>query len=83
MEAKDIEELEDLLVIRLCQRNGWEYGGNEDYDTAVSEVKWFLSQPEISFKAGIKEVVDDMEEVINKAKVGFMISAICKCLEKW
>jgi len=41
-----IEELERQLTERLCQRNGWEYGSG-DYDLAVQDVKWFLSQPEI------------------------------------
>ena len=46
-----IEEVERQLVERLCERNGWDFpSGNADcadYDNAVSEVKWFLAQPEI------------------------------------
>lgn len=41
-----IEEVEEQLVRRLCERNGWEYGSG-DCDLAVRDVKWFLSQPEI------------------------------------
>ena len=45
----EVEKLENLLVERLCRRNGWEHP--EDCDNAVRDVKWFLAQPEI-FKAG-------------------------------
>jgi len=41
------EAVERTLTERLCERNGWEYGSG-DYDIAVSDVKWFLSQPELS-----------------------------------
>ena len=34
-------------------------------------------------KEGIKVVVDDIEEAINKAKVRHTISAVLVCLEKW
>ena len=38
------EEIENQLVEDWCQKNGWEVGGNEDYDIAVSDVKWFLAK---------------------------------------
>lgn len=50
MAAETMEQVEDRLVRKLCSRNGWEYGDNEDYDNAVRDVKWFLSQPEILVK---------------------------------
>lgn len=50
MAIEAMEQVEDQLVRRLCERNGWEYSGNEDYDTAVKDVKWYLSQPEILIK---------------------------------
>jgi hypothetical protein len=34
------------LIERLCARNGWDVQ-SEDYDLAVKDVAWFLSQPEI------------------------------------
>jgi len=65
MEAKEKrdEELENLLVERLCRRNGWEHP--EDCDNAVRDVKWFLSQPEIfgaGEQQGIEKVVKWVEE---------------------
>jgi len=50
MSVEAMEQVEDQLVKELCKRNGWEYGSNEDYDNAVRDVKWFLSQPEILIK---------------------------------
>ena len=47
MAAETMEHIEDQLVRRLCERNGWEYGDNEDREIASRDVKWFLSQPEI------------------------------------
>ncbi len=45
-----LEGLEATLVERYMQRNGWEFpSGNmgcEDYDAAVEDVKWFLSNLE-------------------------------------
>lgn len=32
---------------------------------------------------GIREVVEDMEQTIDISKLGFRISAMVKCLEKW
>lgn len=41
-------ELEMTLVHRLMDRNGWEFPvGNmdcEEYDMAVRDIKWFLSE---------------------------------------
>ncbi len=37
------EQIEDKLVRALCERNGWDYGPNEEYDLAVVDVKWFIS----------------------------------------
>ena len=41
-----MDKIEEVLTRRLCEKNGWEYG-SEDYDIAVTEIKWFMSQPEI------------------------------------
>ena len=56
-------------------------------------------QAEISFKAGydkglreglsdgvesgIREVVDDIQETMDRARVGYTISAVERCLERW
>lgn len=34
-------QIEDALVVRLCERNGWEYDG-EDYTIALVDVRWFI-----------------------------------------
>ena len=45
MNIDDIKDkIEDQLVKALCERNGWEYGDNEEYDIAVEDVKWFIKQ---------------------------------------
>ena len=44
-----------------------------EYEAKLNSVK----------QIGIKEVVDDMEEAISKAKIRHTISAILVCLEKW
>ena len=42
------QELERTLVHRLIDRNGWEFPVGDmdsgDYDIAVEDVKWFLSE---------------------------------------
>ena len=47
------EAVENILVERYCQRNGWEYSSNEDYDNAVRDIKWFMEQ---SKQLGYKRV---------------------------
>ncbi len=45
------DELEMTLIQRLMQKNGWDFptpGGNDhdEYDMAVTEVKWYIEQLE-------------------------------------
>ena len=50
--------IEDRLVLALCELNGWEYGGGEDYDIAVSNVKWFIE----NYTKLIKQVTAKTEQ---------------------
>ena len=42
------EELEMTLVHKYMERNGWNFpaigDSHEEYDMAVSDIKWFLNQ---------------------------------------
>ncbi len=67
--------IEDILVERLCQRNGWTHV--EDYDNARTDVKWFLSQPEIRLQDAVPQgygVLTD-EEMKLAARESYIISA--------
>jgi len=46
----------------------------------IAGLEW---QAEISFKAGIKEVVDDIVNAMDTSKIGYTIATVEKCLEKW
>jgi len=66
--TEEAKKLEDTLVERLCQRNGWEFG-SEDGELAVEQVKWFLSQPETcqpAPKPDYLPTVDEMQEWIRE-----------------
>ena len=66
------EGLEATLVERYMQRNGWEFpSGNmdcEDYDAAVKDVKWFMSNlEELGYRKPPDRPLLLSDEEINKA----------------
>ena len=40
-QEKENEQIENTMVMLLCNKNGWE-AGSEDYGIAEEEVKWFI-----------------------------------------
>jgi len=80
MEAKDTI----IDINQWLDRNGIDRAFKKDMKKTYDAIKGDLeAQAEISFKAGIKEVVDDMEKVMSHISSGQRIATFEKVLEKW